>query len=347
MENYPINIIGIKFSEDCPEALIEPAKKYYELNDSFEFNFKPGTVKANFDLTNPDMRTIRKETRLICDILCSKCQDYVETPVTDQSHFKRIMNDLNGYVNTFLCEDCLTIEKEIEHQKYEQQREKDRKERLQRDRDREQKLNEAIDNKKWRELNLFQFEVMKNCLLYDSFYELKQYYWDLNPTKHGFKSFFSALMTLEKKDLITTESKFDYHKGYPVILDYNYINRLKSDFEYDYEVEEQKPKNNNISKAVKSGFTNSLKMRLTINDYQTHPDNPLYAGTITFDKKIIIEPKVQYTFAQWKRSNDDLFFTLIPTTEIEKLPVQKTLSQEPKILQEHITNFLNNIEIEK
>jgi hypothetical protein len=183
--------------------------------------------------------------------------------------------------------------------------------------------------------------------MYDTFNELKQYYWDLDPTPHGFKSFFSALRILDKKGLIVTHSKFDQRRGYPVILDYKYLDRLKSEFEYDYKVEVKKPPNSNKSKPVKSDFTNSLKMKLTINDYQNHPDSPLYAGKVIFKEKIVIDPDIEYVFGQWERKNDELYFTLVPAHELDKLPVQKKLSHEPKAVQEHITDFLNNITIDK
>ena len=346
MEKNPIKIIGIKFSEDCPEALFEPAKKYYELNDLFEFKFTIDFIKKKFDIKDKDISNIRLHSKLIYEIYCDRCEAFKKQFASNKTEFNKVYK--YSFYKPNVCQECKELERKLKQQELEKQQQKIKEEQEKKKQEIIQKLSKAIDDKSWRKLNPFQFGVLKNCLSFHSFNELKQYYWNREPTRSGFKELFSTLRILASENLIIIETEFNRSKGYEMITNYKYLEKLKTEFEYNFEINDTpKIKSNPTQGHQDKESVNVLKMKLTINDCSNHPDSPLYAGTITFDKKIIIEPKVQYTFAQWKRSNDDLFFTLIPTTEIEKLPVQKTLSQEPKILQEHITNFLNNIEIEK
>lgn len=89
--------------------------------------------------------------------------------------------------------------------------------------------------------------------------------------------------------------------------------------------------------------TNTLKFKLTINDVQNHPDSPKFSGIVKFKEKIVINPNVDYIFGMWQRANDNIYLTLTPQEDLDKLPTQKRLSNLPVTLQEGITNFLNNM----
>jgi hypothetical protein len=89
--------------------------------------------------------------------------------------------------------------------------------------------------------------------------------------------------------------------------------------------------------------TNELKFKLTINEFQNHPDSPKFAGIVTFKQKITIEPDVEYVFGQWQRANDQLYLTLTPKENMDKLPTQKRISKQPIPIRQSITKFLNNI----
>ena len=89
--------------------------------------------------------------------------------------------------------------------------------------------------------------------------------------------------------------------------------------------------------------TNELKFKLTINENQNHPDSPLHAGTVTFKERIIIEPGVEYIFGVWPRAKENLYLTMTPIENLEKLPSQKRIREKPISLQKGITDFLNNL----
>jgi len=68
---------------------------------------------------------------------------------------------------------------------------------------------------------------------------------------------------------------------------------------------------------------NELKFRLTKNPNPYSHDSPEYSGTFEFEEDILIKKGVEYAFAAWKRSNDDLLLTLIPSNKRYKMPKQK------------------------
>jgi len=348
MENLPIKILDVEFAKNCPSEFIEPAKCYFELNDQLQFVNKTGFVQDKYGIDYKGMQALRNNASLKYKMLCDDCDSWKTQTASSHQQFQKILRHLKRYNLMARCQECddLYRKKQSEiSKKFALERKKIQEKEHQK---RIQKLNSAVNDKAWRKLSTFQFKVLKDCLTFDSFDELKQFYWYNNPTKSGYKKFFKALQMLASKDLIITETKFDHQRGYNIITNFKYLDRLKREFEYNFELEDNsEDKNNSKQKSKNKDCTNNLKLRLTINDYNHHPDSPLYAGTIRFKEKIVINPNVDYTFAQWERHNDELYFTLVPTSEIEKLPVQKKLSQEPKAVQEHITNFLNNIKVEK
>ena len=64
---------------------------------------------------------------------------------------------------------------------------------------------------------------------------------------------------------------------------------------------------------------------------------------ISFKEQIVLKPNVEYIFGQWERANDNLFLTIIPTSEFEKRPSQKSISKLPKLIKHGVHEFLNNI----
>ena len=45
----------------------------------------------------------------------------------------------------------------------------------------------------------------------------------------------------------------------------------------------------------------------------------------------------------WQRAKENLYLTMIPIENFEKLPSQKRISNQPISLQKGITDFLNNL----
>jgi len=336
MEEFPLKIIGVDFDKDCPRELIEPSKKYFQLNDDLQFEFTINQLKEEFNLKDKDFKSIRQFSKLVYEVYCNKCKTHKIQFTAGKQDFLNLFSYLR-YKSHYSCEDCEDAKRNIKLKQFKKQEEEKYVKKV-------NNLFIAIEQKAWRKLPPFHFKVLKKCLTLDSFKELKKAFGINELVNPDDVKLYLALRELSNMNLIRIETKFDSRWYRHVISDYKCSNELKRAFEYNFNVED----NRNIiaSNNSKSNVANSIKMRLTINDYQNHSDSPLYAGTVKFMKKIVIEPAVRYAFAQWKRSNDDLFFTLVPTSEIAKLPVQKTLSQEPKAVREHITNYLDNLKIE-
>jgi hypothetical protein len=69
----------------------------------------------------------------------------------------------------------------------------------------------------------------------------------------------------------------------------------------------------------------------------------MYAGTVTFKERIVIEPNVEYAFGQWQRAKKNLYLTMIPIDKLEKMPTQKKISKLPISIKQGVTDFLTNI----
>lgn len=335
LKNELIKNPSIIFIDDCPENLIEPIKDYWELNDNLEFVNKSINITQKHDVTSSMTQTLYRFSRFKFEAFCNSCEILKTKIANSKTQFLATARKIKA--NSHECNECKSermikeeneaIEREI---KKKEQQEQERKELV-------NKLDKAIENKNWRKLSSFEFEVLKNCLQFDDFGYLKQFYWKKNKTPSGFKALFIALKAIADLDLIVIQQQFDRFKGYNVIHNYQYIKRLSEEFEYDFKQEKEKTEN----KKQNPTDCDTIKLRLTLNEFNNHPDSPKYAGTIKFTERIIIEPNVNYTFAQWKRSYDELYFTLVPNHVIENLPQQKKISQLPKSLQECISDFLN------
>ncbi|WP_159296030.1 hypothetical protein [Tenacibaculum maritimum] len=165
-----------------------------------------------------------------------------------------------------------------------------------------------------------------------NFYTLKKHYGNILGQSHYIK-FIRALETLENYNLLILKKDFrgwiENHDYLPQLL------KIKDQINFDKETTK--------SEAFFNSETNELKLKLTINKEKFHPDSPLYAGTILFKEQIVINPGIEYVFAQWERANDNLYFTLIPVSEFEKTPIQKPISNVPKVLKQGIHDFLKNL----
>jgi len=339
MENLPFKILKLNIHDDCPQELIEPTQAYWELNEELKFKFNPEQIKNKFSL-NTD---VSRYGALEYETYCFSCSSEMQRTARSRGNLNGIVGYLKSGNANLKCNECKAEER---RKKRKEKKEKDRKLREQEHRKKEESIERvklAVEEKAWRRLTPFEFNVLKKCLTLDSFFKLTQFYWNKFQSRADFKKLFTALKNIADKDLLLLEYEFDHSLGFNKTINYKYIYQLKEKFEYDYMPEkEEKNIKNGINKD-KSTSSSHLKLKLTKNDLNQHPDAPKYAGTITFKEEIIIKPNVQYTFAQWERSNNELYFTLMPIEDIENLPAQKRLYQEPQELQEVITEFFNEM----
>jgi len=320
-QNKQIANIQLHLSENCSDLEKEILQQYWKLNET-EFVNAPKAIKKKYAISQSELtKTTATYSTLTFYLFCDHCHSFEKHEAKSQSSFNQTIREFHSrYYQSFKCNHC----KEVQRQQFHLEQERKRNELI-------KKLDEAIENKNWKNLSNFEKGVLKNCLEMN-FDSLKNHYGKILGSTN-FKQLIKALYNIENQELIILERD---RGGY--IINYQYLSKLK-----DFKNEITTHKNNSESKASFNSETNELKLKLTINKEKFHPDSPLYAGTITFKKQIVINPSIEYVFAQWERANDNLYFTLIPISEFEKFPEQKPISNVPKILRQGIHEFLKNL----
>ena len=320
-QNKQIANIQLHLSENCSDLEKEILQRYWKLNET-EFVNAPKAIKKKYAISQPELTKITATySTLTFYLYCDHCHSFEKHEAKSQSSFNQTIREFySRYYQSFKCNHCKEVQKQQSHLEQERKRNELIK-----------KLDEAIENKNWKNLSNFEKGVLKNSLEMN-FYTLKKHYGNILGQSHYIK-FIRALETLENYNLLILKKDF---RGWIEDHDYN-PKLLKTKSEIIVSKEESK------SKTYFNSETNELKLKLTINKEKFHPDSPLYAGTITFKEQIVINPGIEYVFAQWERANDNLYFTLIPISEFEKFPEQKPISNVPKILRQGIHEFLKNL----
>jgi len=324
-----ITNLNLEIKPDCPEHYINVLKSYWEIEDEeYEFTNSVKSIKRNYSIDQSTLNSInRNHSKFNFYLLCDKCNSYERKTVFSQSAFKSFVSYTNPYSRDYTCKHCKSIIKAEEDREI---REKYKKI--------SEKADLAIKNKNWENLSNFDKEVLLKCLELD-FNKIKKHFGN----QLGLSNFYQLIISLENIE----------HQGFIHLVRNSYNNYIDEFILCSNQLVDYKEEIIASKKIINQGqvdlneVENSLKFRLSINEYNNHPDKPLYAGTVEFKKKIVINPNEEYAFAHWKRANDDVFLTLIPVTEIEKRPLQKKLSEQPKTLKNQLSNFLNNINIDK
>ena len=308
--------IKIQFSENCTELQNEIIQDYWKFKDN-DFDNNPKKCKDKYKLTQFELsKIIRDFSSLFFYVKCNNCKSFEKQEVKSITSLKSIVNQ-----NKYICQHCITEE-------YNEKRRIENEKRI----IARAKFTDAIDNKNWKNLSKFELSVLIKCLEMNNS-ELKSYFW-YSLGQKNFIKFIKALESIEKQNLIVLQR--NRYNNY--ITEHQYLAILKN-----FNDELINEFNNYESNAELNEETNELKLKLTINDAFNHPDSPQYAGTIIFKERIVIEPNTEYVFGQWTRSNDNLFFTLIPLKNLEKQPIQESISKQPKLIKEIIGDFFKNM----
>jgi len=325
MENQFEKIANINFtiSENCPDEKKKIIQLYWEFINNKFLNL-PKLLKKRFAISQSELNKLNSTyADISLHIFCKKCISYEKHYASSQSNFKRMLSQENRY-SSFTCNHC---QEEARKQRYSKE--------LKKQKELVEKKNKAIENKNWEKLSYFEIDVLKNSLEM-RFREIKSYY----GSKLGYSNFIQlirALENIESLHLITLQRQY----GNNYILNYNHHPRL-SEYKKKIIITAIEKKQSKKVTTVNEE-NNVLKLKLTINEFQNHPDSPKYAGSIIFKEKIVIEPGIEYIFGQWQRANNNMYLTLTPIEDIDKLPIQKRISNHPISLQEGITDLLNNL----
>mgnify|MGYP006094420071 CR=1 FL=1 len=314
--------IQIEFTNNCSEEHKEIIKQYWEFRGSIFIN-KPGKLKDKCDLTQTELSKLVVENSTTSFYLyCESCNSYERQYVTSQTGFRQALSNYNGrYFQSFKCDYCET-----------KQKEQAKIERNRKHNELVENLNLAIKNKNWKNLSNFDKAFLIHCLEMN-FLQLKKYYGNLLGQSQYIK-FIKALERIEHQNLLVLErdSLNNYIVGYKYLMN---LNEYKDEINFKEEQSE--------STATMYSDSKTLKFKLTINEFQHHQDSPLYAGTLNFKEKIVIDPDVNYVFGMWQGANESLYLTLTPQEDMDKLPEQKRIPSSPIPIQQGITDFLKNM----
>jgi|GEM_PF-1584142 hypothetical protein len=338
MENHKEKIINpqLMISEACTNRQEEIIRQYWAHNSNFEFRNTPTHIINEYKVKGSQLRSLlRKYSGFEFYLHCDSCNSLEWQKAMSQSNFNSTFSSLKKKHYKFQCEYC----KEREYLRFKEERKKQDEERKEMERkrlmekDRNHQL--AIDGKVWNQLPEFENVVLKDAIRINDFQRLSRLY----STKGDFsyKKYLSALRLLNDKDLLILT--FDSRNS-SIIEKYTFSERLQQ--EYDFQFKEEK-KILSTSEVKYDNQTDELKFRLPINKNQAHPDSPLYAGTVVFKERIIIEPGKEYVFGVWNRADQELFLSMVPLNSLYKSPIQKKLQSLPVPIRKGVEDFLNSI----
>jgi len=289
----------IQISENCPKNIIDSIRKYWEIQNN-EFIHKRKDIALALGVTVHKVSMLVKEnSKLNLETDCNECDNIIKHTVYSQSAFKQTVN--GGYY----CQTCMDVineNKRIEAKKLQIEQEKERQKLI-------DKLTEAIDNRHWSQLNLYEYKILYNIIHENSFNSfLKKY-------KHKSNHFWAAIFKLRDLNLIVLEQ----HSYGNSITGAQYLNQLKEELPEPKKAGESTMKED----VTFNKETNELKFKLTKNPNPYSYDSPEYSGTLEFNQNVVLKPGIEYSFGAWKRQNDVLYLTIIPTENKPQLPKQK------------------------
>lgn len=322
-QNKKIANLQVLISENCSETEKEIIDYYWEFKENVNLHSSKQVIKK-FDLRYTELHAIiAKHSKLSFDYLCEHCNKYELQIINNITRYNEITKAkrLRKDPLEFKCTHCTRL-----HEKKVIQEKKEAQKKLM------QKLEEAIETKNWKNLNSFEREVLSNSLEMN-FTEVSKKYWN-NLGKESYYNFINALEKIAEENLIVP--KRNRHDNY--IYAYEFLSTLN-----DFKQEINPQKEASASSVQFDTETNELKFKLTINENQNHPDSPLYAGTVTFKERIVIEPGVEFIFGLWNRANENLYLTMTPLENLKCIAQTKRISKQPISLQQGITDFLNTM----
>jgi translation initiation factor 2 beta subunit (eIF-2beta)/eIF-5 len=320
--NNKIANLKVEISENCTGKEIEIIKLYWKLEE-MKFVNTPKQIIEKFELSQSELsKLIASYSTLSFYVPCKTCNSYENHQAKSKTQFVELIKKAGiNSRSIFKCCDCILQE----HEKL--NLEKVIKKQLV-----IQKFENAIADKNWRNLSKFERGILVNCLEMDYKKLSKHYGNQLGQSQ--FILLIKALENIENQNLLLLIR--DHRTNY--IRDFQKLERL-SDFREDISITDEY----NESSVEVDSETDELKFKLLINKNQHHPDSPLHAGTVTFKERIVIEPGVEYIFGMWQRAKENLYLTMIPIENFEKLPLQKRMSDHPISLQKGIQDFLKNL----
>ncbi len=346
-ENPKVGYIKLQLESNCTNTETNILQEYWEIVDG-KFAIKDTNILLEkYNYTRGELTKLTKsKSKLLVFVFCKNCNSYELKEVCSRTEYQECLRTYEYIHYTRqekICDYCQTIKQEERRKRQEAENkhkkiEEEKRKKLQEIEDRRKKeeertrLNKAIEDKKWQLLSDFEKDVLCRCLQ-ANFHDVRRFF----VQKRGQKSdvFINAIRELELLDLITIRRDYEGN-----IRGHNFLPKLK---EFKDEIETSIVVIKEQQNKIERNSTNSLKFKLTINDISNNPYRPKFAGVITFKEEIVLHPNIEYTFGAWERENENLYLTLIPTEDLERIPTQNKVSNKPEHIQKIILDNFNNL----
>lgn len=330
MKNNKDKIANLKLeiSSDITDQERNLINEYWEMNDKLGFVHSFRSVESKYEWKKAEiLNIINLNATIFFDGYCSFCQSFKSLEVKKRADFKNLFRDIKNISYPYKCKSC-TEEMRKNHEKEEElkiQKENEYNEIVQ---------VKAIEDKAWLELSLFDQKILKSCVDFNDFENLKRYYKG-KFSEQNYPNLFESMRALGKKSLL----KLTFYDFYELrIENYEFHPDLKK-INFKTEKNSVARGNNVENQPIHSSIKDELKFKLTIDTRSHHPDKPRFGGTVKFPKDILFKEGIKYAFGAWERVNNDFYLTFIPVERTTNSPIQKRVTQEPK----HIQNIIDRI----
>ena len=290
-----VNNHQVNYSENCSEDIKEQIQKYWEINND-EFINKPKSIANSLGIPTHEVSILmRKHSSLAFEISCDRCNENTQHIVYSQTAYNQIARK-----SAYICQSCLDIIAENERIEVERIRQEKIKH-----------LTDAIENKHWEKLNRYEYKMLYNLIIANNFNAFLNHY-NSKKSKH----FWAAIFKLRDLALIVLE----YRQYGNTIINALYLKELSDALPPPSELDEEHTMKEDTSFNKE---TNELRFKLTKNPNSFSYDSPEYSGVLEFQQTVVLKPGIEYSFGAWKRQNDVLYLSIIPTEDKPLLPKQK------------------------
>jgi len=327
MKNLTGKIANIQVETDpnCSDVEKEIILKYWEMTEEYDWMHQVKEIKNEYELLNKDLvKKIQKKSSFSLYVHCDSCNSFELKDLSSRSTTYEFLCGVKKRDSFYICMNCNKDRKDKnEHENQKQALKEERFQKLVRFK--------AIENKVWKKLPKFDLTVLKNCIDFNDFENLKRYYKE-HLGEGCFKNLFKSLKALKKKNLIQLvldENKLDFW-----ILDYSFHPDLTDKVKV-----EPKLITNYLHlpiPPIPEKISDELKFRLMIDSRSIHSERPRFGGTIKFPSDIFLAKDIKYAFAAWEKTGDEFYLTFIPLEKISNKPFQKRIHEEPKRIQDVI-----------
>ena len=322
--------IKIITDDNCSDFEREIIQLYWKLNSKYLFTETVKNIKSTYDLTNSELdKLVSTKSTFNANVFCRTCKTVKLNQFKNRSSFAKVLRILKSKETTFKCNQCTEAQMKV----------KENETSIREIKEKEYQVivfAKAIEEENWLKLNKFCQAVLKSCIDFNDFENLKKYY-KQRLSESNYPNLFDALKQLELESLV----KLSYSDN-EYISDY-WLHPNIYDLDFKMTSSDSNKNNPIVDEFNQISHKKELKFRLTVNDISNLPNKPKFAGTIKFPKSIILNTDIKYTFGMWHRENDQMYLTIIPTDNIVNSPIQKNLSEEPKHIQEAINNYFSQV----